>query len=397
MSLSIKVSELTVLPEITPDDYIIVNDSEGIPTTKKSTFSTLSSYLSASNVPVKSSSYSNHATNADYSLTSSYSISSSYAKKSDFSVSSSYASSSTSSSYSVSSSYSEQSDNAISSSYSLKSTSASFAEVAGGIGNAISASYSLTASYALTSSFSEVTNFLTYTGISNGTASYAIKALNADYATTSGYANSIPTNTPVNGDVTGTISNTTVQKIQNISVGNQVPQIGDFLYYNGTMWVPRNIAGGFATAWGYFDGVPTDLSNPNDTSMSGSCTIFSSYNVASIWRGNVPPTIVFRNPIGKYGITFSTPMNNINYMVVATGIQSNPDGGHATVSELWCRKTLDSENRVQTPHNYSDSEPYRLNLNPTPLNTLWLQALDADEDGYSEQIAYISFVVYGGL
>lgn len=92
MNIPIKVSELSVLSQITSDDYIVVNDS-GSTTTKRATFDTLSDYLSGSLKPVLSASYAISASwarvayeaeFANWSSDSGFAISSSYASRSNY-------------------------------------------------------------------------------------------------------------------------------------------------------------------------------------------------------------------------------------------------------------------------------------------------------------------------
>jgi microcystin-dependent protein len=89
MSISIKVSELTVLDTITSDDYIIINDSGSV-TTKRVAFTTLADWLADrdNNILVTSSSY---ALSASYALTSSFADSASYSLSSSYALSASYA------------------------------------------------------------------------------------------------------------------------------------------------------------------------------------------------------------------------------------------------------------------------------------------------------------------
>jgi len=149
MSLSIKVSELTVLSQITHDDYIIVNDSGSV-TTKRATFDTLGDYLSGSNKPIGSASYTTVAEFARLARSSSYASSS---LSSSYSVSSSYARNSTSSSYSRSGSYADKAALADSvvggTGWSNNSLSASYSSAS------LSSSYGLSSSYARSSSFSD--------------------------------------------------------------------------------------------------------------------------------------------------------------------------------------------------------------------------------------------------
>lgn len=149
MSLSIKVSELTVLPQITSDDYIIVNDSGSV-TTKRATLDTLGDYLSGSNKPVASASYTTVAEFARLARSSSYASSS---LSSSYSASSSYARNSTSSSYSRSGSYANKAALADAvvggTGFATNSTSASYSSAS------LSASYGLSSSYAKSSSFSD--------------------------------------------------------------------------------------------------------------------------------------------------------------------------------------------------------------------------------------------------
>ncbi len=180
MSISIKVSELAVLNQITSDDYIIVNDSGSI-TTYRASIATFATWMTGSGVLVASSSYSllavssSYALSASWAISSSYAVSSSYAKSSSYSVNSTNSTNSTSASYAVSSSY------AASASYvpsGINVLSASYAT---------SASYAVTGSYYLSGSFSDSAS-VAVTSSYSLSSSYSRTTLSASYSLSSSYA-----------------------------------------------------------------------------------------------------------------------------------------------------------------------------------------------------------------
>lgn len=162
MSIPIKVSELSVLQQITLDDYIVVNDS-GSTTTRRATFDTLSDYLSGSLKPVRSASYALSGSFSQKSLTSSYSLFSEFSR---LGLSSSYASRSTYSTY-VSP---------------LEPLSANTINVIGTASWAASSSNLPNNLFNITASLSKTASFLFHdpnwntTGVLNGSASYALTA-----------------------------------------------------------------------------------------------------------------------------------------------------------------------------------------------------------------------------
>jgi len=162
MSISIKVSELNVLPVITGDDYIVLNDSGSL-TTRRATINVLGDFLSGSTKPVLSSSYST------LSLTSSYAISCSYSSRT------------TTSSYSISSSYSDRS---FYSTYVTPSVNlpANTVNLTGTSSYSLTASYLPQTLYSITSSNSQTASYLEYSGNYNGSSSYALSASICDVA-----------------------------------------------------------------------------------------------------------------------------------------------------------------------------------------------------------------------
>lgn len=168
MSIPIKVSELSVLSQITDDDYIVVNDS-GSTTTKRSTFSVLGDYLSGSLKPVRSASYSLSGSFSQKAITSSYSYFSEYSYLSN---TSSYASRSTYTTYVNP----------------IEPLSANTINVVGTASWAASSSNLPNKVYDITASLSKTASFLYHdpnwktTGVLNGSSSYALSASVADIA-----------------------------------------------------------------------------------------------------------------------------------------------------------------------------------------------------------------------
>lgn len=175
MSLSIKVSQLTVLPQITVDDYIIVNDSGSV-TTERASMKTLQDFLSGSNEYVGSASFAlnavsaSHANNADNSNSSSYAVSASHANNADLS---SYSVFATSASFVVGSTDALQATSAsfasssIFSQFSLASLSSSYASCSTSASNAKSSSFAskaFTSSYASSASLADQTRFVMMNG-----------------------------------------------------------------------------------------------------------------------------------------------------------------------------------------------------------------------------------------
>lgn len=168
MSIPIKVSKLSVLQQITADDYIVVNDS-GSTTTKRSTFDTLSDYLSGSTKPVNSASYSLTSSFSQKSITSSYSL---YSEFSRTSLSSSYASRSSFTTYVNP----------------IELLPSNTINVIGTSSWAASSSNLPNKSYDITSSLSKTSSFLYHdpnwhtSGVLNGSASYALTSSIAQIA-----------------------------------------------------------------------------------------------------------------------------------------------------------------------------------------------------------------------
>lgn len=168
MSIPIKVSELSVLSQITLDDYIVVNDS-GSTTTRRATFDTLSDYLSGSLKPVRSASYALSSSFSQKAITSSYSLFSEYAQ---LSKSASYSSRSTYSTF-VSP---------------LEPLSANTVNVIGTSSWAASSSNLPNVLFNITTSLAKTASFLYHdpnwhtTGVLNGSASYALTASVANVA-----------------------------------------------------------------------------------------------------------------------------------------------------------------------------------------------------------------------
>jgi hypothetical protein len=159
MSLSIKVSQLTVLPQITVDDYIIVNDSGSV-TTERATIKTLQDFLSGSNEYVGSASFALSSSHAENSNSSSYALSASLAQSASYALSSSYT---LSSSYSNSGSYSDHALVADSvsggSGFATNATSSSYASSSFSSSYSLSASYARSASYSLSSSLARSSSY----------------------------------------------------------------------------------------------------------------------------------------------------------------------------------------------------------------------------------------------
>jgi hypothetical protein len=168
MSIPIKVSELSVLEQITNDDYIVVNDSGSV-TTKRATFDTLSDYLSGSLKPVRS---------ASYALSASYSKFAQDANFAEWCLSADFA---TSSSYSSRSSYATYVNPA-------EPLPANTINVVGTASWAASSSNLPNILFDITASLSKTASYLFHdpnwntTGVLNGTASYALSASVADVA-----------------------------------------------------------------------------------------------------------------------------------------------------------------------------------------------------------------------
>lgn len=164
MSISIKVSELSVLNQITNDDYIVLNDS-GSTTTMRATFDTLSTWLTGSARRVGSASY------AIYAYSASYASSASWADFAAFASSSLSASNASRSLYTT---------------YVLPTE-----PLAVGYVNMVgTASWAATASnltylhdgiipWNILASSSMSASYIEYNDLPNGTSSYAMKALRA--------------------------------------------------------------------------------------------------------------------------------------------------------------------------------------------------------------------------
>jgi hypothetical protein len=165
MSVPIKISELALLNTITNDDYIIINDSASV-LTYRATFDTLSNWITGSNC--NSASYADTTRSASYSDTASWAQSAEWSR---YALSSSYASRSLYTTYV----------------YPVQPLPAKTVNMIGTASWAESASmlaytpedqdyWYILAEQALTASY------LNYTGVFNGTASYALHALSASYA-----------------------------------------------------------------------------------------------------------------------------------------------------------------------------------------------------------------------
>ena len=168
-------------------------------TSSYSLFSLSSSYSPAtvSASYALSASYADWAKTASYVLSASYALSSSYSSMSFWAITASYALTSSVqlvissglADYAYSASYliyvpgfnNGTSSAAISSSWARMASTASYL-LYSGVPNG-TASYALTASQATSSSYAKTASFLRYTGIPNGTASYALQASSSRYAT----------------------------------------------------------------------------------------------------------------------------------------------------------------------------------------------------------------------
>lgn len=130
-------------------------------------------------------------------------------------------------------------------------------------------------------------------------------------------------------------------------VGPQLPKA----WVQFPSWIP-NAGGTFPTGGGY-------------------TKITSSFNVSG----------VFRYGPGNYRVEFSTPMPNLDYMVIGSGSQQNPNAGNVSVTEFFT-------NGYGSVTNITGSD------NKT-LNSVQITSLDTDVGGRAGVDGMISLVVYG--
>ena len=151
MSNSIRISQLDLFDQISPQDFVALVDSSSL-TTYRTDVSAFLNIVASSGSVISSSwaSQSFSATSASWASQSFSSVSSSWASQSFLSVSSSWAKQASTASYSITSSFS------------LVSITSSFAK---------SASFSTTSSFAITASFSDSSSFSTTASFANAAIS----------------------------------------------------------------------------------------------------------------------------------------------------------------------------------------------------------------------------------
>ena len=99
--------------------------------------------------------------------------------------------------------------------------------------------------------------------------------------------------------------------------------------------------------------------------------ITSSFNVSGVWRYGP----------GNYRVEFSAPMPNLDYMVIGSGSQQDPNQGNVTVTEYFTNGYGSVTNLIG-----SDSKT---------LNSVQIISLDTDLPNRSGIDGMISLVVYG--
>ncbi len=172
MPIPIKVSELNVLPEVTWDDYFVLNDSASV-TTRRATIQSFLDMIAISG-SVPSASYALSASWADNAGHADSADSAPAADWAQFCLSASYASRSTWATYV----------------YPSEPLPENTLNMVGTASWALSSSFSVSASRAVTSSNSQTASYLLHdpdwhnTGTLNGSASYALSASWADQART---------------------------------------------------------------------------------------------------------------------------------------------------------------------------------------------------------------------
>lgn len=89
----------------------------------------------------------------------------------------------------------------------------------------------------------ETPGVVTVAGVMNVTSSYAVSGLQIASSNLADGANLIKTTTSLGGDLSGNLPNGTVAKVQGTTVSATAPSVaGQTLRYNGTIWAPAQLA-----------------------------------------------------------------------------------------------------------------------------------------------------------